>query len=221
MPAKAGIQFLALGPRLRGDERIVGSDLILYNGLVSTLIDDITLKIAARIRGERTARRWSLDDLSERSQVSKAMISKIERAEASPTAALLGRLSSAYGITLSALLAEDATARRGPVRAETQALWRDPATGYIRRQVAASTTSPIELTQVDLPPGAPVSFPAASYHRMSHVIWVLAGRLTFVEGDVTHDLGPGDSLEFGPPADCTYRNDGNAPCRYLVVLVRR
>jgi uncharacterized cupin superfamily protein len=56
---------------------------------------------------------------------------------------------------------------------------------------------------------------------MSHVIWVLAGRLTFVEGDVTHDLGPGDSFEFGPPADCTYRNDGGAPCRYLVVLVRR
>jgi transcriptional regulator with XRE-family HTH domain len=189
---------------------------------VSTLIDDITLKIAARIRGERTARRWSLDDLSERASVSKAMISKIERAEASPTAALLGRLSSAYGITLSALLAEDEAAKkRGPVRAETQAIWRDPATGYIRRQIAASTTSPIELTQVDLPPGASVSFPAASYHRMSHVIWVLAGRLTFVEGDVIHELGPGDSLEFGPPADCTYRNDGAAPCRYLVVLVRR
>ena len=167
------------------------------------------------------ARRWSLDDLSERSQVSKAMISKIERAEASPTAALLSRLSSAYGITLSALLAEDALARRGTVRAADQAIWRDPATGYLRRQVHASMTSPIELTQVDLPPGASVSFPAASYHRMSHVIWVLSGRLTFVEGDVTHDLRPGDSLEFGPPADCTYRNDGAAPCRYLVVLVRR
>ena len=188
---------------------------------MSTLVDDVTLKIAARIRGERTARRWSLDDLAERSQVSKAMISKIERAEASPTAALLGRLSGAYGLTLSALLAEGETPPRRPVRAADQGVWRDPATGYIRRQVAASTTSPIELTQVDLPPGASVSFPAASYHRMSHVIWVLAGRLTFVEGDVTHDLGPGDSLEFGPPADCTYRNDGAAPCRYLVVLVRR
>ena len=188
---------------------------------MSTLIDNITLKIAARVRGERTARRWSLDDLAERSQVSKAMISKIERAEASPTAALLGRLSAAFGLTLSALLAEDEAPRRGPARAAGQAIWRDPATGYIRRQVAASATSPIELTEVDLPPGASVSFPAASYHRMSHVIWVLAGRLTFIEGDVTHELLPGDSLEFGPPADCTYRNEGAAPCRYLVVLVRR
>src|SRR5258708_10206015 len=116
---------------------------------MSTLLDDITLKIAARIRGERTARRWSLDDLAERASVSKAMISKIERAEASPTAALLGRLSSAYGITLSALLAQDALTRRGPVRADSQAIWRYPATGCIRLQVAASTTSPIEPTQVD------------------------------------------------------------------------
>jgi len=189
---------------------------------MSTIVDSIDSTIAARVRGERTVRRWSLDELAERASVSKAMISKIERAEASPTAALLGRLSGAYGITLSELLAEDeATKRRGPVRTSEQAIWRDPATGYIRRQIAASATSPIELTEVDLPPGASVSFPAASYHRMSHVIWVLAGRLTFVEGDVTHELGPGDSLEFGPPADCTYRNDGNTPCRYLVVLVRR
>ena len=84
---------------------------------MSTILDDITLKIAARIRGERTARRWSLDDLADRASVSKAMISKIERAEASPTAALLGRLSGAYGLTLSSLLAEGETPHRGPVRA--------------------------------------------------------------------------------------------------------
>jgi transcriptional regulator with XRE-family HTH domain len=188
---------------------------------MSTIVDSIDSTIAARVRGERTARRWSLDDLAERASVSKAMISKIERAEVSPTAALLGRLSAAFGLTLSALLAEHETPKRGPVRAADQAIWRDPATGYIRRQVAASATSPVELTEVDLPPGASVSFPAASYARMSHVIWVLAGRLTFVEGDVTHDLFAGDSLEFGPPADCTYRNDGAGACRYLVVLVRR
>src|ERR1043166_6770562 len=98
---------------------------------MSTLLDDITLKIAARIRGERTARRWSLDELAERSQVSKAMISKIERAEASPTAALLGRLSGAYGLTLSPLLAEAGSRRTAPARRPAQPVWRDPATGYV------------------------------------------------------------------------------------------
>src|SRR5205807_2433700 len=188
---------------------------------MSTIMDAIDSTIAARVRGERTVRRWSLDDLAERAFVSKAMISKIERAEVSPTAALLGRLSGAFGLTLSALLAEAEPPQRGPQRAADQAVWRDPATGYLRRQVAASPQIPIELVEVDLPPGASVSFPAASYRGMAHVIWVLAGRLIFVEGDMTHELQPGDSLEFGPPADCTYRNDGAAPCRYLVVLLRR
>src|SRR3954471_22358527 len=188
---------------------------------MSTIVDDIDSAIAARVRGERAARRWSLDELAERASVSKAMISKIERAEVSPTAALLGRLSAAFGLTLSALLPEAEPPHRGPMRAADQPIWRDPATGYIRRQVAASRTTPIELVEVDLPPGAAVSFSAASYRGMAHVIWVLSGRLTFVEGDVTHELSPGDSLEFGPPADCTYRNDGMAACRYLVVLLRR
>ncbi len=187
---------------------------------MSTIIDDITLKIAARVRGERTARRWSLDDLSERASVSKAMISKIERAEASPTAALLGRLSGAYGITLSNLLAET-EAPHGPRRAADQPVWRDPDTGYIRRQVSASAKIPIELTQVELPAGAAVSFPASSYAFIQQVMWVLSGRLTFVEGKVTHELGPGDSLELGAPADCTFRNEGTATCRYLVVVLRR
>jgi len=188
---------------------------------VSTLLDDITLKIAARVRGERTARRWSLDDLAERSQVSKAMISKIERAESSPTAALLGRLSGAYGITLSALLADTQEERRGPVRRADQPVWRDPATGYVRRQVSASRQVPIELTEVDLPAGASVSFPASSYAFISQVVWVLAGRLSFVEEGVAHDIGPGDSYELGAPVDRTFRNDGAEPCRYLVVVLRR
>ena len=45
------------------------------------------------------------------------------------------------------------------------------------------------MTEVELPPGAAVSFPAASYSFMSQIVWVLAGHLTFVEGDTTHDLG--------------------------------
>src|SRR5437764_12874143 len=114
--------------------------------IMDNSVDEINARIAARVRGERAARRWSLDELAERAGVSKAMISRIERAEVSPTAALLGRLSGAYGITLSALLA-DHEERRGPLRRVEQSVWRDPATGYVRRQVSASARTPIELTE--------------------------------------------------------------------------
>ena len=187
---------------------------------MSIAVAEIDSTISARVRRERAARNWTLTEVAERAGVSKAMISKIERGEVSPTAALLGRLSAAFGITLSAFFADTAQ-HRGPIRRAEQSLWRDPATGYIRRQVAASPTIPVEMTEVELPVSAAVSFPAASYSFMSQIVWVLAGHLTFVEGATTHDLAPGDSLELGPPADCTFRNDGVDACRYLVAVLRR
>src|SRR3954453_17265099 len=71
---------------------------------MSTICNDPTHGISHRLRLEREARQWSLGTVAERSGVSKAMISKIERGEASPTAALLGRLSGAFGLTLSGAL---------------------------------------------------------------------------------------------------------------------
>ncbi len=188
---------------------------------MSISVDGIDSAISARVHRERAERHWTLNDLAERAGVSKAMISKIERGETSPTAALLGRLSAAFGMTLSSLLADADASPRGPARHADQPTWRDPATSYLRRQVAAPSSFPVEMTEVELPSGASVSFPAASYSFISQITWILAGHLTFVEGATTHDLAPGDSLELGPPADCTFRNDGAAACRYLVVVLRR
>src|SRR5579862_2399320 len=93
--------------------------------------------LAERLRHERETRHWTLADLAARSGVSRAMVSKIERGEASPTAALLGRLSAAFGLTLSQLFARmeeppDPDAGR-VARAAGQLAWRDPETGFLRR----------------------------------------------------------------------------------------
>jgi len=189
---------------------------------MSTIEVDPTAAIASRIRAGREARGWSLAEFAERSGVSKAMISKIERDETSPTAALLGRLSGALGLTLSELLAGAESHSRRLIRTHEQPLWTDPATGYVRRQVSpAVSDTPLELTRVELPPGAGVAYPAASYAFIRQMIWVLDGRLTFIEGEVAHRLEAGDCLALGPPQDCSFRNEGDAPCAYLVALVRR
>jgi len=73
--------------------------------LRSTLLLALESRLVNRIKTERDARGWSLGDPAERSGVSKAMISKIERRESSPTATLLGHLSGADGLTVSTLLA--------------------------------------------------------------------------------------------------------------------
>jgi transcriptional regulator with XRE-family HTH domain len=181
-------------------------------------------EIGARIRTERVERAWSLTDLAERSGVSRAMINKVERGESSPTAALLGRLSGAFGLTLSTLLARAEGVRGGRlVRAAEQPRWQDPASGYIRKQISPLGGSDIrlDLVHVALPAGASVAFPASSYAFMRQVILVLGGKLTFVEGEAVHKLGAGDCLELGSPADCSFRNETGAACTYLVAVVPR
>ena len=176
--------------------------------------------LAARLRAERDRRTWTLAELAVRSGVSKAMLSKIEREEASPTASVLSRIATAFGLTLAEMLTDAPSAPKRLLRLEEQPVWRDPESAYTRRQVFLDARNPLELVDVELPGGAAVSFPASTYVRARHVAWVLAGQLTLTEGDDIYVLGIGDRLEFGKPATITYRNAGTTPCRYLVARLR-
>src|ERR1700720_1917348 len=149
---------------------------VCYITNMSTIVDDLDSRLGARLKIERERRGWALTDLAQRSGVSRAMINKVERGAAGPTAALLGRLSGAFGLTLSALLARTEMSGAGRlVRADDQLRWTDPATGYIRRQVAPAPGSdlPLDLVQVELPASAAGSFPAAAYAFGRQVVWVL------------------------------------------------
>ncbi len=186
------------------------------------LFPDIGPPLAARIRLERTSRGWSLDELSTRAGVSRAMISKIEREECSPTATLLGRLSGAFGISMSALLANAEGEAKRLLRCAEQQVWRDPETGYVRRAVSPVTGAPVQLVEVELPPRTKVTFPATAYSFLHQQIWLLSGRLIFSEGALTHDLRKGDCLQLGTPAECTFENpSASASCRYLVAVIVR
>jgi len=182
---------------------------------------DIDSALARRLRMEREARGWSQCDLARRSGVSKAMISKIEREETSPTAVLLARISAAFGLTLAGLLVRMDLQAGRVSRAADQPTWTDPETGYSRRQVLAVPDHPIELAEIELPAGQRVNFPASTFAFIRQAIWVQTGKLIVIEGDARHVLGPGDCIAFGLPADTTLANDGGKPCRYVVALQRR
>ncbi len=184
-------------------------------------MDDLASRLAERLRLEREGRGWSISDLATRSSVSRAMISKIERGEASPTAVLLGKLSGAFSLTVSTLLARAEGNRNRLRRAADQPEWRDPASGYVRRALSPPNDGALELTAVELPPGASVAYPANAYAFIRQQILVQIGTLYFEEGAGLHRLEAGDCLELGAPADCVFRNEGAQLCRYLVVVARR
>jgi transcriptional regulator with XRE-family HTH domain len=187
---------------------------------VSSKLDQSGARIADRLRLERALRAWTLADLAARSGVSRATISKIERGEASPTATVLVRLAGAFDLTLGGLLARAEGAAERLVRFADQPLWRDPASGYLRRQIFERTDHPIELVRVELPAGARVGQPASSYARIRQVVWVTEGELVVHEAGVRRELAAGDCLGFGPPADTTFANESDTTCAYLAIVAR-
>lgn len=183
------------------------------------MTDQLTVALATALKQARQLAGLSGGELADRSGVSRAMISKVERGEAQPTAVLLARLATALGMTLSELVAQAEQGRLS--RKADQPTWTDPATGYTRRAVSPNAGGPLELVEVDLPPGAEVGFPAETYHTRHQQLWVLAGRLTFHEGDEVHHLDAGDCLQLGPPRPCVFANRTDEPCRYLVALSKK
>src|SRR5258708_29257430 len=111
-----------------GDPPLAFRLFIYYKRRMTTLIDESSTRIARRLRLERDMRGWSLADLAERSSVSKATISKIEREEVSPTAVILVRLAAAFDLTLAGLLLRAEGEAERLSRAAEQPVWRDPGT---------------------------------------------------------------------------------------------
>lgn len=188
---------------------------------MTTIEDNLNQRISARIRIERESRSWSLSELAERAGVSRAMVHKIERGESSPTAMMLGRLSGAFGISMSTFIARAEMQEGKLLRRENQPVWRDPQTHYLRRHVSPRSDLPIDLVQVELPAGSDIPMPASSYALARQLIWLQEGKLLFIEGDTHHQMQAGDCLELGPPNDCRFVNETDEPCVYLVVRLNQ
>jgi transcriptional regulator with XRE-family HTH domain len=185
--------------------------------VVSTVND----RIALQVRSLRAASGLSLQAMASRCDVSRSMISRIERGESSPTAVVLEKIATGLKVPLASLF-DGQPARQEPVaRREEQPVWRDPQSGYVRRNVSPSGSgSPIQLVEVAFPPGARVAYETAAREpRVHQQVWVLEGEISVTVGDVRHQLGTGDCLAMLLDRPISFHNHTPALARYAVVIV--
>jgi transcriptional regulator with XRE-family HTH domain len=181
-------------------------------------------RIAARVRGLRGARGLSLDVLARRSGVSRSMISLVERGESSPTAVVLARLATGLGVTMPSLFEAPPVgppATSGPLaRREEQPLWRDPASGYVRRNVSPpGMPQPMQIVEVHFPARARVAFEnGARDVRVHQQVWVLAGAMDVTVGTERHRLRAGDCLAMRLDRPTMFHNPTRKAARYAVVI---
>jgi transcriptional regulator with XRE-family HTH domain len=171
------------------------------------------------VRALRADRGMSLDTLAAKSDVSRSMISLIERGETSPTAVVLEKVATGLGVPL-AWLFEDPDATSNPVsRREDQTPWRDPQSGYVRRNVSPNFPSPIQIVEVVLPPLAAVAYETGARDVGIHQqVWVQEGSIDVTIGDDTYRLSTGDCLAMLLDRPTGFRNPTRKRARYVVVI---
>jgi len=182
--------------------------------------EPINDRIARRVAELRAAASLSLDALATRSDVSRSMISLIERGETSATAVVLEKLASGLGVPLASLF-ETPRAAPGPlVRRAEQPEWRDPASGYLRRNVSPPDhPSPLRIVEVEFPPGQRVVLEGGTpAGAIDEQVWVLEGAMTLTLGGTCHRLEAGDCLALHVDGPIEFRNPTRRAARYAVVI---
>lgn len=174
--------------------------------------------LAANLRALRRGRGLTLEALAARSGVSRAMISKIERGAATPTATVLGRLATGLEVGLSRLLG--AARDRGPVLlpAAEQAVYADPAAGFERRSISPLFPDRfLDLAMNRLDPGGRVDFPP-HHPGVEEYLHVLRGTVEVVVDGTRFTVPAGGTLFYAGDRDHAFVNETDAPAEFLVAI---
>lgn len=134
---------------------------------------------------------------------------------------MLEKIATGLGVPLAALF-DDPAAPASPVsRRADRTAWRDPQSGYVRRNISpAGFPSPIQIVEVILPAGARVAYETGAREvRMDQQVWVQQGSIEVTVGRVTHRLSEDDCLAMRLDEPTAYRNRTRRPARYVVVVV--
>lgn len=156
-------------------------------------------------------RRQSLDDLAHR------------KGRKQPHRSRSGKTGGGIECDLPSLFdspGADEVAKCPIAKRQDQAQWRDPATGYVRRNVSpADALHPIQIVEILFPPGERIAFETNGRETMvCQQIWVLEGRIEVTADGALHDLHEGDCMAMCLDGPVMFHNPTRNVCRYALVI---
>lgn len=185
--------------------------------------DSLSRVFGARVRFLREQARITLEQLSGESGVSRAMLSKVERGEKSPTIGVAKRIAQSLSTSLSYLMGGEADRQAvAVVRCAERLVFRDKKTGFERHLLSPPIAgATVEVLQHYIPPGISTGvLPALTSGAEKHVV-VERGTLSVIVAGEPVELDEGDTLYFEADVEHAFENRTHVPCRYYLVISRR
>ena len=176
-------------------------------------------RVGDNLRILRMERGLSLAELSERSEVSKAMLSQIEMGRSSPTIALGWKIANGLGVPFGALLGEPMPGDFVIHRSEqAQILYSEGKTLCSRALFPAGDPRVAEMYELTLEPGMEER---ASAHipGTREQLYVTSGQLLVEAAGHEATLQAGDVLFFCSDRPHRYHNPGHEPMRCILLML--
>ncbi len=174
---------------------------------------------AKQVKSIRLRRGFTMQDLSDKADVSKSMISKIESGAVQPTLDVAGRLAAAFNVSLSEMLHSHKVSRVVVLTQKEQAVWKD-AQHILRRNLSPVFEGlKIEWLKVTLPPGTAINaLPPSTTYPVEKFLLVNKGRLVVKIGEEEFTLSEGESLYFEADREHSLINTSKGIVEYYIIL---
>lgn len=181
-------------------------------------IPAIDVNLQENLRRLRHERGLTLEVLADRSQVSRAMISKVERGTAVPTATVLGKLAAALEVGLSQLVGNAQPREPTLLRRAEQPVYRDPDSGLERWSLSpVFPDRSVDFVLNILPAGKHVVFPGHHY-GVEEYLFVRRGTLIVVTDGQRHRVNQGDTLFYPAHVAHEFHNESDDVAEFFIIV---
>ena len=179
-------------------------------------------RLGGRVKELRRGRDLTLEELAERSGVSRAMISKLERGEKNPTLVVAAKLAEGLGVTLSRLAGMEERREVVVVPRERRMVMRDPETGFKRQLLSPNLVGrAVEFIRDEIPEGSTSGVFPPHRSGVEEQIVVERGSLKARLGGEEYLLREGDALYFEADVPHCFDNAGGGECSYYLLISSR
>ena len=189
-----------------------------YNG-ARKAAEHLSNRLGERVLAIRRQRGFMLREVAEKTGVSIAMLSMIERGRSNPSIGTLHALANAFGVRMSELLHSIEPPDQHSIirRAENQEVIRGAA-GVERRIMIDDPDRGYELAENRYEPGT-ASARVPLHHQGYEFGFVLEGQLEVTVEDRVHVARTGDAIKLDSNLPHRFRNPGPHVTRTLWVNI--
>lgn len=178
----------------------------------------LAAEIGTRVKAARNSLGWTLDQLSERAEISRRMVVNVEQGAANPSIGTLLRLSEALGMTVTDLVEQPASGHTTITRRSSGAtLWHGEHGGEGVLVSSIRTPDAVELWTWRVEAGEMLtSEPHPQGTR--ELLHIEEGTLTVTLGDEQIELHAGDAVTMPGDVQHSYANASDQPTRFTMAV---